>query len=61
MQAVRPHGLRRQSITRILELTNGDIHAAQMFARHITPKTTMGYDVKRQGIAGQMSRLVAED
>jgi integrase/recombinase XerC len=58
---VRPHGLRHQSITRILELTNGDIVAAQKFARHSDPKTTMRYDDNRKDVAGQMARMLGED
>jgi integrase/recombinase XerC len=58
---VRPHGLRHQAITRILELTNGNIEAAQGFARHSDPKTTMKYNDNRKDVAGAMARLLGDD
>jgi integrase/recombinase XerC len=58
---VRPHGLRHQAISRILELTNGNIEAAQGFARHSDPKTTMKYNDNRKDVAGQMARMLGDD
>jgi integrase/recombinase XerC len=58
---VRPHGLRHQGITRILELTGGNIDAAQCFARHSDPKTTMKYNDNRADVAGEMARLLGDD
>ena len=55
----RPHGLRHSGITAALDLTNGDILAAQRFARHVDPRTTLRYDDNREDIAGQVARLVA--
>jgi len=60
-RGVRPHGLRHQAITRILELTAGNLVAAQKFARHADPKTTQRYDDNRRDVAGQMARLLGED
>lgn len=57
----RPHGLRHQGITRILELTNGNIDAAQRFARHADPKTTQRYNDNRRDVAGEMARLLGDD
>lgn len=57
----RPHGLRHQAITRVLDLTAGDVRAAQRFARHASPATTMRYDDNRQDLAGQLARRLAED
>jgi integrase/recombinase XerC len=58
---VRPHGLRHQGITRVLELTNGNIDAAQKFARHADPKTTQRYNDNRSDVAGEMARLLGDD
>ncbi len=58
---VRPHGLRHQGITRILELTNGNIDAAQKFARHADPKTTQRYNDNRKDVAGEMAKLLGDD
>lgn len=57
----RPHGLRHQGITRALDLTNGDVRAAQRFARHASPATTMRYDDNRKDLAGELARRVADD
>jgi site-specific recombinase XerC len=58
---VRPHGLRHASITRALDLTNGDIRKVQKFARHADPKTTMRYDDSRKDLAGEVSRMLGDD
>jgi integrase/recombinase XerC len=60
-QRVRAHGLRHCAITRILELTNGNIDAAQRFARHADPKTTQRYNDNRRDVAGEMARLLGSD
>jgi integrase/recombinase XerC len=59
--AVRPHGLRHQGITRVLELNNGNIDSAQKFARHADPKTTQKYNDNRADVAGEMARLLGDD
>jgi integrase/recombinase XerC len=58
---VRPHGLRHEAITRVLDLTNGNIRAAQIFGGHADPKTTQRYDDNRTDVGGNMTRLLGED
>jgi integrase/recombinase XerC len=58
---VKPHGLRHQAITRVLQLTNGNIDAGQKFARHKDPKTTQRYNDNRADVAGAMARLLGDD
>ena len=58
---VRPHGLRHAGITRVLDLTNGDVRKVARFARHTNPKTTMLYDDDRQDLAGVVTRLLGDD
>jgi integrase/recombinase XerC len=58
---VRPHGLRHEAVTRVLELTNGNIDAAQKFARHADPKTTQRYNDNRKDVAGDMAALLGRD
>ena len=60
-RVVRPHGLRHQAITRILELTGGNLTAAQAFGRHADPKTTQKYNDNRTDVAGEMTRILGED
>lgn len=60
-RAVKPHGLRHEAITRVLELTRGNIDAAQKFGRHADPKTTQKYNDNRSDVAGDMARLLGED
>lgn len=57
----RPHGLRHAAITSALDATNGNLRAAQSFARHRDPRVTMRYDDNRADLAGQTARLVAEE
>jgi site-specific recombinase XerC len=58
---VRPHGLRHASITRALDLTNGDIRKVQRFSRHRDPKTVIMYDDSRKDLAGEVSRMLGAD
>jgi integrase/recombinase XerC len=58
---VRPHGLRHEAVTRVLQLTNGNIEAGQKFARHADPKTTQRYNDNRADVAGAMARLLGDD
>jgi len=60
VQGQHPHGLRHRAITKALE-RGASIRAAQRFANHADPKTTMQYDDDRQDLAGQIARLVARD
>jgi integrase/recombinase XerC len=54
----RPHGLRHASITAVLDAT-GDIRAAQKFARHSNPNTTLAYDDNRTDLGGVAAQRVA--
>jgi integrase/recombinase XerC len=56
-----PHALRHAGVTRILELTDGNIDKAQKFARHRDPRTTQRYDDRRKDVAGEMARLLGND
>jgi integrase/recombinase XerC len=58
---VRPHGLRHEAVTRVLQLTNGNIDAGQKFARHASPVTTQKYNDNRADVAGAMARLLGDD
>lgn len=58
---VWPHALRHEAITRVLELNNGNLTAAQKFGRHKDPRTTQRYDDNRKDVAGDMARLLGED
>jgi integrase/recombinase XerC len=58
---VSAHGLRHQAVTRILELNNGNIREAQMFAGHAKPETTIRYDDNRKDVAGMVAQRLADD
>lgn len=57
----RPHALRHAAITAVLDKSDGDVRAAQRFARHRDPRTTITYDDNRKDLAGQMADLIAGD
>ena len=57
----RPHGLRHQGISRTLELNGGNVVAAQAFARHSDPKTTMRYNDAREDLGGKMAAMLGLD
>lgn len=56
----RPHGIRHSGITKVLELSNGDIRMAQKFSRHKDPKTLIKYDDNLKDRAGEASGLLEE-
>jgi len=56
---VRPHGLRRGAITAVLDLSGGDVRAAQRFSRHLDLRTLTLYDDNRQDLGGRTARMVA--
>lgn len=56
---VRPHGLRHQAITRLIELEGA--HKAKKFSRHVKFDTLLRYDDNREDIAGEMSKRLGED
>jgi integrase/recombinase XerC len=57
----RPHGLRHEGATRLLELTNGNVRAVQRWTRHSDVKTVLAYDDNRSDIAGAMARVLGSD
>lgn len=59
VQGARPHGVRHAAVTEVLALTNGNLRAAQRFARHRDPSTTMKYDDDVRDFAGEAARLLA--
>ena len=58
---VKPHSLRHQSITRALDLTNGNIREVRKFARHVKVETTLKYDDQREDVAGKITRILGDD
>jgi integrase/recombinase XerC len=57
---IRPHGIRHASITRALDLTDGNVRDVQKFSRHASVITTMRYDDRRTNISGQITRMLAD-
>jgi integrase/recombinase XerC len=57
----RPHGLRHQGATRLLDITGGDVRAVQRWARHRSINIIMRYDDNRTDIAGEMARKLGDD
>ena len=57
----RPHGLRHSSITRVLDLSGGNIRAAQRFSRHKDVRVLERYDDSREDLAGDLARRLVED
>jgi len=57
----RPHGLRHQGITRLLDLVHGDVRKVQRFSRHAKLETLMRYDDARRDDAGNLAQTLGED
>jgi integrase/recombinase XerC len=57
----RPHGLRHSSITRVLDLSGGNIRAAQRFSRHKDVRVLERYDDSVKDVAGELARQLAAD
>jgi integrase/recombinase XerC len=57
----RPHGLRHQATTRLLDLTGGDIRRVRRFTRHAKLDTVAVYDDNRQDFGGQLAELLGGD
>ncbi len=57
----RPHGLRHASISRALDLLNGNIREAARFSRHKRVETLMLYDDARRDGAGAIAAKLAGD
>jgi len=54
----RVHSLRALAITAALDATGGDIRSVQAFANHASPATTIGYDMTRRDLAGEVAKKV---
>lgn len=54
------HALRHTGITMVLDETDGDIRAAQQFARHSDPRVTMKYDDNRVDTAGDVAERITK-
>jgi integrase/recombinase XerC len=57
----RPHGLRHQGITRLLDLVKGDVRKVQRFSRHAKLETLMRYDDARRDDAGNLAAMLGDD
>lgn len=57
----RPHGLRHQATTRLLDLTGGDVRRVRRVTRHAKLDTVAIYDDARQDFGGQLAELLGED
>ncbi len=57
---VWPHGIRHTAITSFLDETDGNVRAAQGFARHSNVQTTMRYDDNRQDLARDGAESLAK-
>jgi site-specific recombinase XerD len=57
----RPHALRHEGATRLLELTGGNVRAVQRWTRHADVKTVLTYDDNREDLAGSLVRALGED
>ena len=55
---LRPHGMRHTAITTVLERSNGNVRAAQVFSRHKNVSTLQHYDDARQNLGKKMSDLL---
>jgi len=58
-KSVRPHGIRHTAITSFLVASNGNIGAAQSFARHRNANTTMRYNDNRVNARGEAAVTVS--
>ena len=55
----RPHGIRHASITEVLNLTHGDMRAAQRFSRHKNINMLAIYDDNREDLGSAAAKLIA--
>jgi integrase/recombinase XerC len=58
---IRPQGLRQLAITTALDRTKGDVRAVAEFSRHKDLRPLGRYRYSRYGLAGKVSRLIAEE
>lgn len=57
----RPHGIRHTAISEVLLRSNGNLLAAQQFARHKDPKVTVRYWDKIKDLGGEAAKLLDKD
>jgi integrase/recombinase XerC len=57
----RPHGLRHAGITRLLDLTGGNVRDVAKASRHAKLETLMLYDDARTDVAGKLAELLGAD
>jgi integrase/recombinase XerC len=57
----RPHGLRHAGITRLLDLTRGNVRDVAKASRHAKLETLMLYDDARTDVAGNLAELLGAD
>jgi integrase/recombinase XerC len=57
---VRPHGVRHTAITKVLDISNGNLREGQAFARHRNANTTTRYDDARKDGAGKSAATIAD-
>jgi integrase/recombinase XerC len=57
----RPHGLRHAGITRLLELTGGNVRVVAKASRHVKLHTLVLYDDARTDVAGKLADLLGAD
>jgi integrase/recombinase XerC len=58
---LRPHGLRHSGITKVLEVSGGDVRAARQFSRHAKVETLMVYDDNRADIGGVLASAIDDE
>ncbi len=58
---VRPHGLRHAAITRVLDLTNGNLRVAQAFSGHASADMLKVYDDNRRDLGGEVAEDLVAD
>jgi integrase/recombinase XerC len=57
----RPHGIRHQAITRVSELTGGNVPKMKSFSRHASADTLLRYVDAQEDHAGEVARALAKD
>lgn len=61
VSGLRPHAFRHASITRVLDLTNGNVREARKFSGHAKVEVLMAYDDNRADVGGDLSALLAQE
>jgi len=60
MRQCTTHGLRHTAITKLLDVTNGNLRLVQGFARHADLRQLHRYDDRRRGLFAEGAALVAD-